>query len=146
MAEYSIFMQYDPQDKIYVASVPELQGCMAHGETKEEALKEIEVAKELWIETALKDGLSIPEPALFTSLVVQMEVVYITIQQKIDMACAHAGISKAELSRRLGYKKPQSFQTRYETGKFTQEELQEIAKETGGLYISLFKYPDGTEF
>ena len=37
MAEYSIFMQYDPQDKIYVASVPELQGCMAHGETKEEA-------------------------------------------------------------------------------------------------------------
>ena len=44
------------------------------------------------------------------------------------MACAHAGISKAELSRRLGYKKPQSFQTRYDTGKFTQEELQEIAQ------------------
>ncbi len=41
MAEYSIFMQYDSQDKIYVASVPELQGCMTHGETKEEALKEL---------------------------------------------------------------------------------------------------------
>ena len=47
------------------------------------------------------------------------------------MACAHAGISKAELSRRLGYKKPQSFQTRYDTGKFTQEELQDIAQATG---------------
>ena len=70
MAEYSIFMQYDPQDKIYIASVPELQGCMAHGETKEEALKEIEIAKELWIETALEDGLPIPEPALFTSVAV----------------------------------------------------------------------------
>lgn len=70
---------------------------------------------------------------------------YITIQKKIDMACAHAGISRAELSRRLGYKKPQSFQTRYDTGKFTQEELQEIAKATGGIYISVFEYPDGTK-
>ena len=74
------------------------------------------------------------------------EVIDITIQQKIDMACAHAGISKAELSRRLGYKTPQSFQTRYDTGKFTQEELQEIAKATGGIYISIFEYPDGTKF
>ena len=61
------------------------------------------------------------------------------------MACSYAGISKAELSRKLGYKKPQSFQTRYNTGKFTQEELTEIAKATGGEYISVFKYPDGTE-
>ena len=38
MAEYSIFMQYDPQDKIYVASVPELQGCMAHTVIKTDAL------------------------------------------------------------------------------------------------------------
>ena len=69
----------------------------------------------------------------------------ITIQQKIDMACAKAGISRAELSRKLGYKKPQSFQTRYNTGKFTQEELQEIANVTGGIYISIFEYPDGTK-
>ena len=58
------------------------------------------------------------------------EVIKITIQQKIDMACAHAGISKAELSRKLGYATPQAFQKRYNTGKFTQEELEEIAKET----------------
>ena len=86
MAEYSIFMQYDPQDKIYVASVPELQGCMAHGETKEEALKEIEIAKELWIETAKEDGLPIPEPALFTSIAVQMEVVKITVSKAAQRA------------------------------------------------------------
>ncbi len=64
MAEYSVFIKYDPIDKIYVASVPELPGCMAHGNTKELALKEIETAKELWIETALEDGLPIPEPDL----------------------------------------------------------------------------------
>lgn len=73
------------------------------------------------------------------------KVIKITIQQKIDMACAHAGISRAELARKLGYKKPQSFQTRFKTGKFTQDELQEIAKVTGGKYISLFEYPDGTK-
>ncbi len=64
MAEYSVFIKYDPVDKIYVASVPELPGCMAHGNTKEQALKEIETAKELWIETALEDGQPIPEPDL----------------------------------------------------------------------------------
>ncbi len=64
MAEYSIFIKYDPVDEIYVASVPELPGCMAHGNTKEQALREIETAKELWIETALEDGQPIPEPDL----------------------------------------------------------------------------------
>lgn len=67
MAEYSIFMQYDPIDKIFVASIPELPGCMAHGETREEALKEIDIAKDLWIETALEDGEKIPSPSLFCS-------------------------------------------------------------------------------
>ena len=64
MAEYSVFIKYDPIDKIYVASVPEMPGCKAHGNTKEQALKEIETAKELWIETALEEGQPIPEPDL----------------------------------------------------------------------------------
>lgn len=52
MSKYSVFMYYDEQDQIYVASVPELQGCMAHGEIREEALKEIENAETLWLESA----------------------------------------------------------------------------------------------
>lgn len=70
MAEYSVFMQYDPQDKIYVASVPELQGCMAHGDTREEALKEIEIAESLWLESAKDMNIEIPEPSLFNSVAV----------------------------------------------------------------------------
>lgn len=62
MTEYSIFMQYNPIDKIYVASIPELKGCMAHGSTKEETLNEVETAKKLWLETARNEGLEIPEP------------------------------------------------------------------------------------
>ncbi len=68
MAEYSIFIQYDRQDKIFIASIPELKGCIAHGETREEALKEIEIAKNLWIECALEDGEEIPEPNLFNTM------------------------------------------------------------------------------
>lgn len=60
--EYSIYIYYDPDDKIYVASVPELEGCMAHGSTPEMATKEIQVACELWLETAREDGIEIPEP------------------------------------------------------------------------------------
>lgn len=69
--EYSIFMQYDPQDKIYVASVPELPGCMADGKTPEEAVKQAQIVIDLWIETALEDGEEIPEPHLFNATLVR---------------------------------------------------------------------------
>ena len=66
--EYSIFIQYDSVDKIFVVSIPELPGCMAHGKTKEQALKEIDIAKDLWIETAKEEGLQIPKPHLYSNV------------------------------------------------------------------------------
>ncbi|MDE6828823.1 MAG: type II toxin-antitoxin system HicB family antitoxin, partial [Lachnospiraceae bacterium] len=51
------------------ASVPELQGCMAHGETREEALKEIEIAENLWLESANDMNIEIPEPLKSTIMV-----------------------------------------------------------------------------
>lgn len=67
--EYSVFIQYDNNDKIYIASIPELKGCMAHGKTKEEALRELEIACDLWIETAKEVGKEIPKPSLYKELV-----------------------------------------------------------------------------
>lgn len=52
---------YSEEDEGYIAIVPDLPECSAFGETKEEALKEIEVAIELWRETVKKDGLEIPK-------------------------------------------------------------------------------------
>jgi predicted RNase H-like HicB family nuclease len=52
-------------DNIYVANVPELKGCMAHGDTQAEALKEIQTVIELWLETAKEVGEHIPEPLYF---------------------------------------------------------------------------------
>lgn len=69
MLEYSVIIQYDNDDKIYVASIPELQGCMAHGKTQKEALEEIEIVKEMWLETAKENGLDIPEPSFLNSSV-----------------------------------------------------------------------------
>ena len=52
MSKYSISIQYDNSDDIYVASVPELEGCMAHGKTPEEAAKEIQIAINGWLKVA----------------------------------------------------------------------------------------------
>ncbi len=46
----------------YLASVPELPGCMSDGETREEAVAAIQDAIEAWIEEAERLGRPIPEP------------------------------------------------------------------------------------
>ena len=51
------------QDGGYFVSHPDLDGCMAQGSTADEALANLDVARELWIEARLEDGLPVPEPA-----------------------------------------------------------------------------------
>ena len=62
MNRYSILIRYCSIDNIYVAKVAELNGCMAHGDTPEEAVKEIQIAMDLWLEVAREEGITIPEP------------------------------------------------------------------------------------
>ena len=59
---YKIDVFYSQEDEGYIATVPELPGCSAFGETKEEALKEIEVAKSLWLAAAVAEGRTAPVP------------------------------------------------------------------------------------
>ena len=49
-------------DGVFVAEAPELPGCMAHGDTQEAALKNINQAMELWVDTAREFGDPIPQP------------------------------------------------------------------------------------
>ena len=65
--QYSILIQYDVIDKIYVASVPELKGCMAHGSTREEAMKEIQEAMQLQLEVMHDKGMLAPAPMIYAS-------------------------------------------------------------------------------
>lgn len=53
---------WSEEDGAYVVDVPELPGCMAHGPTRQKAIKNAEDAIEFWIQTAKDDGREIPQP------------------------------------------------------------------------------------
>jgi predicted RNase H-like HicB family nuclease len=62
MYKYEIIIYWSNEDNAFIAEVPELPGCMAHGETPEKALKNAKDAIQLWIATAKEFGDPIPEP------------------------------------------------------------------------------------
>jgi predicted RNase H-like HicB family nuclease len=62
MNKYEVIIFFNKEDKLFVAEVPELPGCMAHGKTNEEALKNVNEAMELWLKTAIEFGDPIPQP------------------------------------------------------------------------------------
>ena len=62
MYKYEIVIYWDKKDKIYIAEVPELPGCAAHGKTYDEALRNAKKAIQLWLDTATEFNDPIPEP------------------------------------------------------------------------------------
>lgn len=61
MDKYEIIIFWSAEDDVFVAEVPELPGCMAHGATHEEALANAKQAVQLWIETAMEFGDPVPQ-------------------------------------------------------------------------------------
>lgn len=62
---YSTFTVPDmttANEPCYVAYHPELEGCMSHGATPEEALRNLAEVTELYISTLLEKGLEVPLP------------------------------------------------------------------------------------
>lgn len=62
MSKYEIIIYWSKDDGAFVAEVPELAGCMAHGRTRKEALEQAEEAIQLWLDTAREFQDFIPEP------------------------------------------------------------------------------------
>ena len=62
MHKYEVILYWSNADDAFVAEVPELPGCMAHGDTQEAALKHANEAMALWIDTAREFGDPVPEP------------------------------------------------------------------------------------
>ena len=62
MIRYEIILCWSEEDHAFIAEVPELPGCMADGATYQEALANVEVVIQEWIETARELGRPIPEP------------------------------------------------------------------------------------
>ncbi len=62
MKDYHINVFYSDEDQAYVADIPDLEACAAHGDTPEEALRQALVAKEAWLAAANANGKPIPTP------------------------------------------------------------------------------------
>lgn len=62
MFKYETLIYWSEDDNLYIAEVPELAGCMADGKAPSEALKNVEVVIQEWIETAKELGREIPTP------------------------------------------------------------------------------------
>jgi predicted RNase H-like HicB family nuclease len=59
---YEIILYWSSEDRAVIAEVPELPGCAADGETYAEALKNVQLVIDQWIETAREMGREIPRP------------------------------------------------------------------------------------
>ncbi len=62
MLHYKVVIYWSPEDEAYIAEVPELAGCMADGATYFEALGNVQIIMEEWIQTAIELRRPIPKP------------------------------------------------------------------------------------
>lgn len=62
MHKYETIIYWSEEDQSFIADVPELPGCMAHGASPGEALTNAQEAMQLWLDTAREFGDPIPEP------------------------------------------------------------------------------------
>ncbi len=62
MSKYEIIIYWSKEDQSFIAEVPELPGCAADGATYREALSNVEVIIQEWIEAAQEEGRPIPKP------------------------------------------------------------------------------------
>ena len=61
MHRYEIMIFWSNEDEAFIADVPELPGCKAHGNSQREALVNAQEAIELWVDTALEFGDPVPD-------------------------------------------------------------------------------------
>ncbi len=62
MLKYAVVIFWSDEDDLFLAYAPELPGCMAHGDTYEDALKSITEAMALWLDVAREFKDRVPEP------------------------------------------------------------------------------------
>lgn len=62
MHKYETLIYWSNEDQAFIAEIPELSGCMAHGSSPVQALTNAQDAIELWLEAALEFDDLIPQP------------------------------------------------------------------------------------
>jgi predicted RNase H-like HicB family nuclease len=64
-SQYSILIRWSPEDQIFIAEVPELNGAKTHGESAAEAADMVTEVAVLWLDMARELGWDIPAPRLY---------------------------------------------------------------------------------
>ena len=121
---YTIIVEQwdDGEGPYWLARVAELPHCLIHGNTPEEAIKEIEEVKRDWIESNLQRGLKIPEPkphkysgqirlrispSLHKLLSHRAEIENVSLNQYMSMALAQSvGVSATTAKTKAGKRTP----------------------------------------
>jgi predicted RNase H-like HicB family nuclease len=61
MKKYAIIVYWSDEDAVWIAEAPDLKPCAAHGSTPEQAVAELSLATDLWLEFARETGQPIPD-------------------------------------------------------------------------------------
>ena len=64
-SRYSLLVRWSDEDEAYIVTVPELPGCITHGVTQVEAVRQAQDAIATWLEGARAAGEPVPPPRLF---------------------------------------------------------------------------------
>ena len=78
VSAYHIDIFYSKEDGGYIADIPDLETCSAFGDTSDEALRQVEIAKAAWLEAARVEGKPIPEP-MYRPVIYQAVPSYATV-------------------------------------------------------------------
>jgi len=60
---YPTIIEWSPEDRAFVATVPDLPGCLADGRTREEAARHADEAIAMWLDVAREEGRPVPRPS-----------------------------------------------------------------------------------
>ena len=71
-------------DGVYISQVRELPGCIADGATPEEALQNIRIVMQEWVDTAKEEGREIPPPVSLEMLEQKAEVAQRIVAQQLE--------------------------------------------------------------
>lgn len=71
--DYAILVFYSAADEGYIADIPDLKYCSAFGETPEEAVREVLIAKDAWLASARELGDPLPEPRFRARALAEIE-------------------------------------------------------------------------
>jgi predicted RNase H-like HicB family nuclease len=62
MSEYHINLFWSQEDKCWIADIPDLKFCSAHGESPDDALREVQIAQKAWLASARAHKKRVPKP------------------------------------------------------------------------------------